>query len=153
MANGRSTYQTYLMIGTTTGEGASAVTTYSKLIDIVSFPDMMPEPETIDTTSLSDGRYTSIPGIQGGDGNMTFEANYTKDNFTTINNVDKETIQDLAVYFGANASGTPDGHDGIFKFKGYVRPTVQGGGVNEKIGMNVVVTPTEDVKYSVPAGG
>ena len=45
---GISTYQTYLMYRTTTtGE-------YSKLIDITSFPDLIPSKERIDITSLSD---------------------------------------------------------------------------------------------------
>ena len=45
---GLSTYQTYLMYKTTTNG------TYSKLIDITSFPDLIPPKERIDITSLSD---------------------------------------------------------------------------------------------------
>ena len=54
---GISTYQTYLMFRTTTnGE-------YSKLIDITSFPDLIPPKERIDITSLSDYMRTYINGI------------------------------------------------------------------------------------------
>lgn len=45
---GISTYQTYLMYRTTTSGD------YSKLIDITSFPDLIPPKERIDITSLSD---------------------------------------------------------------------------------------------------
>ena len=45
---GISTYQTYLMYRTTTSGS------YSKLIDITSFPDLIPPKERIDITSLSD---------------------------------------------------------------------------------------------------
>ena len=47
---GISTYQTYLMCRTTTG----AITGSDKLIDITSFPDLIPPKERIDITSLSD---------------------------------------------------------------------------------------------------
>ena len=45
---GISTYGTYLMYRTTTSG------TYTKLIDITSFPDLIPPKERIDITSLSD---------------------------------------------------------------------------------------------------
>lgn len=45
---GLSTYQTYLMYRTNTSG------TYTKLIDITSFPDLIPPKERIDITSLSD---------------------------------------------------------------------------------------------------
>lgn len=45
---GISTYQTYLMYRTTT------TGSYSKLIDITSFPDLIPPKERIDITTLSD---------------------------------------------------------------------------------------------------
>ena len=45
---GISTYQTYLMYRTTTsGE-------FAKVIDITSFPDLIPPKDRIDITSLSD---------------------------------------------------------------------------------------------------
>jgi hypothetical protein len=45
---GISTYQTYLMYRTAT------TATFSKVIDITSFPDLIPPKERIDITSLSD---------------------------------------------------------------------------------------------------
>lgn len=45
---GISTYQTYLMYRSTTSGG------FSKVIDITSFPDLIPPKDRIDITSLSD---------------------------------------------------------------------------------------------------
>ena len=45
---GISTYQTYLMYRTTTAG------TWDKVIDITSFPDLVPPKEKIDITTLSD---------------------------------------------------------------------------------------------------
>ena len=45
---GISTYQTYLMYRTTSSGD------YSQLIDITSFPDLIPPKDRIDITSLSD---------------------------------------------------------------------------------------------------
>ena len=54
---GISTYQTYLMYRTTTAGS------YEKLIDITSFPDLIPPKERIDITSLSDYMRVYINGI------------------------------------------------------------------------------------------
>ena len=61
---GISTYQTYLMYRTTTNG------TYSKLIDITSFPDLVPPKDRIDITSLSDYMRVYINGIDFLDGNI-----------------------------------------------------------------------------------
>ena len=45
---GISTYQTYLMVRTSSGGD------YAKVIDITSFPDLIPPKERIDITTLSD---------------------------------------------------------------------------------------------------
>lgn len=45
---GISTYQTYLMYKTTSAGS------YAKLIDITSFPDLIPPKDRIDITTLSD---------------------------------------------------------------------------------------------------
>ena len=55
---GISTYQTYLMYRTTTSGS------YDKLIDITSFPDLIPPKERIDITSLSDYMRVYIYGIK-----------------------------------------------------------------------------------------
>lgn len=141
MAKAISTYQTYLMIKKS-GE------TYEKLIDIISFPDLGQAPETIDTTTLSDPMQTFMPGIEGND-NMTFESNYTKEAYDSVQTLNDGEEHDLAVWFGATGKGTaavPDGSKGKFGFKGYIRPQISGGGVNERVQMNVIVTPSTPIE-------
>ena len=148
LRSGISTYQTYLMIGTSSGSS----TVWSKLIDITSFPDLGDEPETIDTTTLSDNMMTFIPGIQS-NGNMTFEANYTPTNYNAVKAYDDTYAHDVAVWFGAASTSpyAPDGHDGKFSFTGFIKPILGGGGVNEKVTMSVVVTPNSVINFDVPS--
>lgn len=130
-----STYKTFLM---KKGSGS----TYEKLVDIKNFPDLGGEPDKIETTTLSDGARTYIPGIEDTD-NLSFDANYTKTDFTTLKAL-KGTEQDLAIWFGGTESEgtvTPTGSDGKFEFKGYVDCYVKGGDVNSAVEMSVVVTP------------
>lgn len=131
-----STYKTFLM---KKGSGS----TYEKLVDIKNFPDLGGEPDKIETTTLSDGARTYIPGIEDTD-NLSFDANYTKTDFTTLKAL-KGTEQDLAIWFGGTESEgtvTPTGSDGKFEFKGYVDCYVKGGNVNSAVEMSVVVTPS-----------
>ncbi|MBR4186326.1 MAG: hypothetical protein IKQ87_11185 [Clostridia bacterium] len=150
--SGISTYQTYLMIGTTSG----STTTYQTLIDIVSFPDLGDEPETIDTTTLTDNMMTFIPGIQS-NGNMTFEANYTPENYTAVKEYDDGEAHPVAIWFGAadydDPTSSPDGHDGKFSFTGFIKPILGGGGVNEKVTMSIVVTPNSVIDFDVTSSG
>lgn len=131
-----STYKTFLM---KKGSGS----TYEKLVDIKNFPDLGGEPDKIETTTLSDGARTYIPGIEDTD-NLSFDANYAKTDFTTLKAL-KGTEQDLAIWFGGTESEgtvTPTGSDGKFEFKGYVDCYVKGGDVNSAVEMSVVVTPS-----------
>lgn len=131
-----STYKTFLM---KKGSGS----TYEKLVDIKNFPDLGGGPDKIETTTLSDGARTYIPGIEDTD-NLSFDANYTKTDFTTLKAL-KGTEQDLAIWFGGTESEgtvTPTGSDGKFEFKGYVDCYVKGGDVNSAVEMSVVVTPS-----------
>ena len=124
-----STYGIQLMKGT--GSGASA--TYSKLIDIKDFPDLGGAPEMLETTTLSDSMQTYIEGIQSADA-LEFTANYTKADYETLVAL-KGTRTPYAVYFGEN------GAEGMFKFEGYLSVRVNGGGVNEVVGMTISIAP------------
>lgn len=124
----RSTYGVYLMKGT--GSGTSA--TYSKLIDIKDFPDLGGAPEMLETTTLSDGMQTYISGIQSADA-LEFTANYDKAKYLELAELTAKTP--YAVYFGE------DGADGKFTFEGYLSVRVNGGGVNEVVGMTISIAP------------
>lgn len=139
MAKAISTYKTYLMHK---GSGA----TYTKLLDIVSFPNLGGEPETIDTTTLSDPMRTFILGIQATE-KMTFECNYNSEDYAKIVEL-REKESDFAVWFGASTVenvDTPDGNEGKFSFKGYIDVYVAGGGVNEAVKMQVVIAPSSRI--------
>ena len=140
---GISTYQTYLMYRTSiSGE-------YAKLIDITSFPDLIPPKERIDITSLSDYMRTYINGI-GDTSEFQFGANYTPENYAKVTDLEG-TVYDYAVWFGATGeqgSETPDGHMGKFAWSGDISAGISGGGVNEAVGMTVNCTPSTVISYS-----
>lgn len=126
----RSTYGVYLMKGSGTGTTPA----YTKLVDIKDFPDLGGAPEMIETTTLSDTMQTYITGIKSSDA-LEFTANYSKADYTTLDAL-KDTNTPYAVYFGE------DGKDGKFTFSGYLSVRVNGGGVNEVIGMTISIAPS-----------
>jgi hypothetical protein len=131
----RSTYGITLM------KGASS--TYTKLIDIKDFPDLGGAPELLETTTLSDSMQTYIEGIQSSDG-LEFSANYTKDDYDTLVAL-KGTETAFAVFFGEN------GVDGAWYFKGYLSVRVNGGGVNEVVGMTISIAPSTALTTDAPS--
>lgn len=140
---GISTYQTYLMYRTTTNG------TYDKLIDITSFPDLVPPKDRIEITSLSDYMRTYINGI-GDTSEMQFAANYTPGNYSKVHALEGHQY-DYAVWFGgsgADGSKVPDGHMGKFSWSGDISAGISGGGVNESVGMTINCTPATPVLFS-----
>ena len=134
---GISTYQTYLMVKTTSGGD------YSKVVDITSFPDLIPPAERIDITTLSDYMRKYIKGI-GDTAETNFGANYTPENFQAIQDLEGNQY-DYAVWFGASGdpgSEVPDGHYGKFSWTGDISASVNGGGVNEAVGMTITCVPS-----------
>lgn len=133
----RSTYGVYLMKGT---KGTGDAITYSKLIDIKDFPDLGGAAEMLETTTLSDSMQTYIAGIQGSDA-LEFTANYTKTDFDALK--DLEGVQTpFAVYFGDK------GDDGMFSWEGYLTVRVNGGGVNEVVGMTISIAPATAITFA-----
>lgn len=133
-----STYKSFLMVK----ESAA----WTKLIDIKDFPDLGGAPEMLETTTLSDGMQTYIPGIQSLDA-LEFTCNYTKEDYTKLKameGVEKE----FAVWLGGTVSGaavTPTGSEGKFEFKGQLSAYVVGGGVNEVVDMTVSIAPSTPI--------
>jgi hypothetical protein len=128
-----STYGIMLMHKATGG-------TYEKLIDIKDFPDLGGAPEMLETTTLSDRMQTYIEGVQSSDA-LEFTANYTKEDYTKCNAL-KGKKEGYAVYFGE------EGVEGIFEFDGYLSARVNGGGVNEVVGMTISIAPASEIKAS-----
>lgn len=114
--------------------------TYTKLVDIKDFPDLGGAPEMLETTTLSDSMQTYIEGIQSSDA-LEFTANYTKEDYTKCTAL-KGNKESFAVYFGA------EGIDGKFEFDGYLSARVNGGGVNEVVGMTISIAPASAITAS-----
>ena len=124
-----STYMTQLM--------HKKASTYEKLIDIKSFPDLGGTPELLETTTLSDSMTTNIMGIQSLDA-LEFEANYTLADYTKLKAMEG-TESDFAVWLGEN------GVDGKFQFKGQLSVYINGGGVNEVVNMTVSIAASTPI--------
>lgn len=136
-----STYKTFLMHK---GTGS----TYTKLIDIKTFPDLGGAPEMLETTTLSDDMQTFIAGIQSLDA-LEFEANYKKEDFEMLKNLEGKT-DSYAVWFGGTGKGknvTPTGSDGKFKFDGELSAFASGGGVNEPRGITISIAPSTPIEF------
>lgn len=135
-----STFGAFLMNKSSTGS------TYEKLIDIKDFPDLGGNPEMLETTTLSDAAQTYIPGIESVDG-LEFTANYTKEDYTKLLAL-KGKDEQYAVWLGGTVSGgvaTPTGDNGKFNFSGQLSVVVNGGGVNEVVGMTITIAPSSAI--------
>ena len=133
-----STYKSFLMVKNTS--------TWEKLIDIKSYPDLGGSPELLETTTLSDPMTTNIMGIQSLDA-LEFECNYTLTDYTKLKGMEGET-KEFAVWLGGTESGntvTPDGSDGKFEFSGQLSVYVNGGGVNEVRNMTVSIAASTPI--------
>ena len=138
-----STYKSFLMYKNTS--------TWEKLIDIKSFPDLGGTPELIETTTLSDPMTTNIMGIQGLDA-LEFECNYTladytKEDYTKLKEMEGAD-KEFAVWLGGSEAGgvaTPTGEDGKFEFNGQLSVFVNGGGVNEVVNMTVSIAASTPI--------
>lgn len=135
-----STHKIFLMRAT----GGS----YSKLIDIKDFPPLGGAPEMLQTTTLSDGAHTYIPGIQGQEA-LEFTSNYTVEDFDNLRSLEGQELK-LAVWFGGDVVGgvaTPTGSMGKFSFSGSLSVFVDGGGVNEVVNMKITIAPSTVISF------
>ena len=139
-----STYKSFLMVK----ESSS----YAKLVDIKDFPDLGGAPEMLETTTLSDGMQTYIPGIQSLDA-LEFTCNYTKEDYTKLKAMEG-TEKEFAVWLGGTVSAgtvTPTGSEGKFEFKGQLSVFVVGGGVNEVVDMTLSIAPSTPITMGADA--
>ena len=139
-----STYKSFLMVKNSS--------TWEKLIDIKSFPDLGGAPELLETTTLSDPMTTNIMGIQSLDA-LEFECNYTLADYTKLKEMEG-TDKEFAVWLGGTEAGgvaTPTGSDGKFEFNGQLSVYVNGGGVNEVVNMTVSIAASTPIKLGEEA--
>jgi hypothetical protein len=141
-----NTYLTFLMHSTNSGSS------YTDLCPIKDYPDFLNDVATIDVTDLQNAMHTYIQGLKDTGGDMTFTANYIPATYQSLNQLTGD--QYLALYFGGTVSGTtvtPDGHDGIWKFQGRVSVGIVGKGTDEAREMQIHITPSTDMVFSLPA--
>ena len=116
------------------GESAEAV---EKIVDIKDFPDMIGEPEMLETTTLSDAQVTNIPGIKSSE-TLTFTCNYTKEDFTAVN-ADAEKALHYALEFS-------DGS--LFTWQGQHTCGLPGKGVNEVVEFTINIAASSPVVFA-----
>lgn len=114
------------------GESADQV---AKKIDIKDFPDLMGEPNLLETTTLSDSAQTFIPGIKQMS-NMAFTYNYTKEAFDTVKaDEGKQLHYELSFSDGS-----------AFVWQGSHTATIAGKGVDEVIEGGISIAPSTSVE-------
>lgn len=112
--------------------------TYTKLVDIKSYPDLGSTPNKLDTTDLSvTSIKTSILGLQEL-GDLTYECNYTKASYDTLKALEGTTMW-FQLEFGEN------GVDGKFRWSGQVSVFAAGGGVDEVRGMTLTLSAETEI--------
>ncbi len=115
------------------GESADAV---EKVIDIKDFPDLISDPELLETTTLSDAQVTNIPGIKGSD-MLTFTYNFSKEDFAKV-----EAGANKPLHYALEFS---DGSK--FTWQGQHTSGLPGKGVNEVIEATVNIAASTAVTF------
>ena len=128
-----SSYNVVLKSGTS----ADALT---KLVDIKDFPDLIGEPNMIETTTLSDGMQTYIPGIKTAD-MMTFTFNYTKEDFQKVKAAEG-TVQFYSLEFSDGST---------FTWQGQHTVGLPGKGVDEVLEATINIAPSTEVAFDAGA--
>lgn len=132
--------------------------TYTKLVDVVDIPDLGGDPETLDTTTLTDRMRTNILGLQSADV-MAFTANYDVDDFDALKTIERRTVttpEYFAVWLGGTDDGvnvpTPTGALGKFSFQGSLNVRLTGMGVNEVRRMTISLASSTPIAFEKPSG-
>ena len=116
------------------GESEGAL---EKVVDIKDFPDLIGEPNMLETTTLSDEAVTNIPGIRSSD-MLTFTCNYTKADFTAVND-----LANTALHYSLEFS---DGSK--FTWQGQHTCGVPGKGVDEVIEFTINIAASTAVEFA-----
>lgn len=125
-----STYLCELKWGTSASQVA-------KVVPIKAFPDLIGEPNLLETTTLSDGAQTFIPGIKQMS-SMNFTFNYTKEDFAKVKaDENKDLFYELAFSDGSK-----------FTWQGRHVATLPGKGVDEVVEAGITIAPSTTVEFS-----
>lgn len=116
------------------GETADAV---AKVVDIKDFPDMIGDPNMIETTHLGDSQQTFIPGIRQSD-TLSFTANYSKADFTAVHNDENKPLH-YALTFSDGSK---------FTWQGQHTCGIPGKGVDEVIEFTINIAASTPVEFA-----
>lgn len=116
------------------GESAEAA---AKVVDIKDFPDLISDPELLETTTLSDAQVTNIPGIKGSD-MLTFTCNYTSADFAKV---EKDANKPLH-YVLEFSDGSK------FGWQGQHSCGMPGKGVNEVVEFTINIAASSAVEFT-----
>ena len=116
------------------GTSAEAV---EKVVDIKDFPDLISDPELLETTTLSDAQVTNIPGIKGSD-MLTFTCNYTSADFAKVND-EANTALHYALEFSDGSK---------FTWQGQHTCGLPGKGVNEVVEFTINIAASTSVEFT-----
>ena len=109
----------------------------AKVVDIKDFPDLIGEPELLETTTLSDAQVTNIPGIKGSE-LLAFTYNYTSKDFAAV-----EADANKALFYALEFS---DGSK--FTWQGQHVSGLPGKGVDEVIDAVVNCVPSTAIEFT-----
>lgn len=129
-----SSYNTILKWGATSSSVA-------KVVDIKDIPDLIGEPNNIETTTLSDNAQTYIAGIRQSD-TKTFTCNYTSASFATCKEDENKPL-----YFELSLQ---DGSK--FTWQGTFTLGVSGKSVDEVMEFTINILASTAVEFTASAG-
>lgn len=115
------------------GTSAEAV---AKVVDIKDFPDLIGDPNLLETTTLSDSQVTNIPGIRSSD-LLTFTANYTSADYAAV-----DTDASKPLYYVLSFS---DGSS--FSWQGQHTCGMPGKGVDEVVDFTINIAASTPVEF------
>ena len=116
------------------GTSAEAAT---KVVDIKDFPDLIGDPNLLETTTLSDAQVTNIPGIKGSD-LLTFTCNYTSADFQAVKATEGKPHHYVLEFSDGSA----------FTWQGQHTCGLPGKGVDEVVEFTVNVVPSSAVSFT-----
>lgn len=117
---------------------ASTASSYTKLCPIKDFPDLIGEPNLLETTTLDDDAQTFIPGIKTSQ-IMTFTINWDETDVSAVQAIEGDEV-DFKLAFS-------DGTE--FAWSGIATLGVPGKGVDEVLEGTINIAPTSVVTVTV----
>lgn len=109
----------------------------AKVVDIKDFPDLISDPEMLETTTLSDSQVVNIMGIRGAD-MLTFTCNYTSDDFDTVKKDEGKALH-YVLSFSDGSS---------FSWQGQHTVGLPGKGVNEVVEFTINIAASSAVEFN-----